>query len=325
MSGLRALRQLQFDHLHLRIARIGGETFLAESAVVVAAPEIAAADFPDQVPTVFAVIRRNRAFAGVVIETAALGAVVQRADRVRRQRPEAHRRDVEHARIVGLRGLRADADAEIIGRNLRRHHRMIDPFVLAAIDVLLGAERPCVVHRFGALVDQCPLLARIRHLGGVGFDEILAHLRTDRFQSVAEMGEDRIIAAQGTARLRHIPDTQRGEATEQRHAQDPDGAGKHEGECAQDGQCETGEQCGVARHATPCVCVRIECAPRRASDQWNSHPAAQRCDHRPVMPADPDCPVDFARDCPASMITGHFMQIDTNEACAQTTMPKSNA
>src|SRR3546814_4008772 len=49
VAGLGALRELELDHLHLRIARVGGETFLAEAAVLLAAAEVARADFPDQV------------------------------------------------------------------------------------------------------------------------------------------------------------------------------------------------------------------------------------------------------------------------------------
>ncbi len=147
MTGLRALRELQLDHLHLRIARVLDEAFVAEAAVVVAAAEIAGADFPHQIAAEFAVIRRNRTFAGIVIEPAALSAVVQRANRVRRQRAEAHRRDIEHAGIVRLRRLRADANAKIGRWNFARHHRMVDPFVFVAVDIDLRTERPRVVHR----------------------------------------------------------------------------------------------------------------------------------------------------------------------------------
>src|SRR3546814_6511577 len=54
VAGLGALRELELDHLHLRIARVGGETFLAEAAVLLAAAEVARADFPDQVAAVLA-------------------------------------------------------------------------------------------------------------------------------------------------------------------------------------------------------------------------------------------------------------------------------
>src|SRR5690606_887999 len=66
VAGLGALRQLDLDHLHLRVARLRGEALLAEAAVVVAAAEVAGTELPDQVAAEFAVVGRNRAFAGVV-------------------------------------------------------------------------------------------------------------------------------------------------------------------------------------------------------------------------------------------------------------------
>src|SRR5262245_55081909 len=56
MPGLGALRQLDLDHLDLRIAGLGSKPLGAERAVVVAAAEIAAADLPDDVATEFLMI-----------------------------------------------------------------------------------------------------------------------------------------------------------------------------------------------------------------------------------------------------------------------------
>src|SRR3546814_6734845 len=39
VAGLGALRELELDHLHLRVARVGGETFLAEAAVLLRSEE----------------------------------------------------------------------------------------------------------------------------------------------------------------------------------------------------------------------------------------------------------------------------------------------
>ena len=65
------------------VVRIASEILGREDAVERAAAEIARADLPDDVAAAFAVIRRNRAFAGVVVEAAALGAFVERTDGVR--------------------------------------------------------------------------------------------------------------------------------------------------------------------------------------------------------------------------------------------------
>src|SRR5262249_26959893 len=88
VAGLRALRQLDLDHFPLWGFRIAPEALLAERAAGVAAAEVAGADLPGDVAAVLAVVRRDRALAGVVIEAAAARALVQCADRVRRQRAE---------------------------------------------------------------------------------------------------------------------------------------------------------------------------------------------------------------------------------------------
>ena len=102
MAGLGTLRQLHLDHLHLRINRLLGEARLVETAVMVAAAEIARAQLPDQIATAFAMVGRDRAFAGVVVEATALGTAIEGADRRCRQRTETHRRNVEHAGRIRL-------------------------------------------------------------------------------------------------------------------------------------------------------------------------------------------------------------------------------
>ena len=82
MAGLGALRKLDLDHLDLRIARSRLEALGAERAVLVAAPEVAAAELPDDVATELAVIFAEATFAGVVREAAELRPLVERTDRV---------------------------------------------------------------------------------------------------------------------------------------------------------------------------------------------------------------------------------------------------
>src|SRR3546814_19173209 len=86
VAGLGALRELELDHLHLRVARVGGETFLAEEAVLLAAAEVARADFPEQVAAVLAAVGRDRALAWIVVEVAVFRVGVERGDRVGRLR-----------------------------------------------------------------------------------------------------------------------------------------------------------------------------------------------------------------------------------------------
>src|SRR3546814_16632353 len=64
----RSLAQLDLDHLHLIRLRRVAKAFGIETPGVVAAAEIAAAELPDDVAAVRAVIGAESAFAGVVIE-----------------------------------------------------------------------------------------------------------------------------------------------------------------------------------------------------------------------------------------------------------------
>lgn len=114
MAGLGSLRKLDLDHLDLRLARLGGKPFGVEPSFRRAAAEIAAANLPDQIAAMLAVIAADRAFAGVVGEIAELGAFIERANGVGRERTEAHCRNVEHGAGVRLFAVpAADFDAKI--------------------------------------------------------------------------------------------------------------------------------------------------------------------------------------------------------------------
>src|SRR5208337_4533606 len=143
VSGLGALADLEFDHLDLVVGSDAREFFRIERAIAVAATEISGTNLPDQVAAVLAMIGTDAALAGVMGEAALFGARVQRAHRVRTERAKAHRRDIEDRGRIRLGAIRtADGDAKFfVGMKLRRH-RMVDPFMALAIDVLLGAERP---------------------------------------------------------------------------------------------------------------------------------------------------------------------------------------
>src|ERR1700744_3943824 len=103
MAGLGALTELDLDHLDLIARRLGREAFGIEAPLFVAAAEVAAGHLPDDVPALFAGIGADAAFAGVVVEAPQPGPPVERADRVCRQRTEAHGGNVEDRRRVRLR------------------------------------------------------------------------------------------------------------------------------------------------------------------------------------------------------------------------------
>ena len=205
VAGLGALADLQFDHLDLRVGGARRELLRVEGAVLVAATEIAGADFPDQVAAHFLVIGTEAALAGVMGEVALLRAGVECAHRVRAERAKAHRGDVEHRGRIGFRAIRpADGDAKMFfGVRLRRH-RMVHPFVALFIDVALGAKRALVEHHLGALIDQSSRIAAERHAVLFALEEILPHLRPDLFQQEAQMRRDRIVAQHRMVFLQEI-------------------------------------------------------------------------------------------------------------------------
>src|SRR5690606_17625762 len=90
--------------------------------------------------------------------------------------------------------------------------------VVLAVDVVLGAEGPLVQHVLGALVDDGALLPGALALVGISLAEVLAALRADRFQAVAEMRRDRIVAPQGLLALEQVDDADHAQATEDRQA-----------------------------------------------------------------------------------------------------------
>ena len=114
MAGLGALAEFDFNHLDLRFARVGDKALRVKTAVLVAAAEIAGADFPDQVATLGAVVHRNRTFAGIVGKTALACAGIQCADGVGRQCTKTHRGNIEHAGLVGLGTVGTHCDAKVV-------------------------------------------------------------------------------------------------------------------------------------------------------------------------------------------------------------------
>ncbi|MCY1179726.1 hypothetical protein D9M73_201400 [compost metagenome] len=171
MAGFGALAELDLDHPHLRGAGLGGEAFRVELAVTGAAAEVAATQFPDQVAAVLAVVGADAAFAGVVIEVAELGALVERADGVGAEGAETHGRDVEHRGRIGLGALRpAHQHAEGVRvAERRRAHGMADEFEAGLVDVDQGAEGLVAPFVLGPRIDQRTLGAGEGQAVVVGF------------------------------------------------------------------------------------------------------------------------------------------------------------
>lgn len=156
MAGLCTLAQLEFDHLDLRICRLFGEADRIETAIGSAASEIAAANFPDKVATIFAVIGADAAFTRIVREVPETRALVERTNGVRAQRPEAHCGDVEDRCHIG-RSAMVTADGYPEGGRIGDWggpRGMSDELVTVLVDVDERAESPITALVLGARVDE---------------------------------------------------------------------------------------------------------------------------------------------------------------------------
>ena len=206
VAGFGALAHLDFNHAHLRILCLYGEALRVETAVAGAAAEVAAAQLPGQITTVFAVIRADAAFACVVGEVAEFRPLIQRPDRVRAERAEAHRRNIEDRRRVRLRALRTpDSDAETVRVTQRRGaHRVADEFEAGLVNVDQRAERFVGSFVFRSRVHQRTLRAGEGQGIAVGLEQILANLRADAFDQITDVAQNRIIAAHCMARLQQV-------------------------------------------------------------------------------------------------------------------------
>ena len=89
---------------------------------------------------------------------------------------------------------------------------MVNPFIGVGIDILHRAKRTFVERALGALIDDGALVARKWRAVGVGFEEILPHLGTDRFKQKPQMRENGIVSQDRMARLRNVAQTKESEA-----------------------------------------------------------------------------------------------------------------
>src|SRR6185295_9398793 len=180
-----------------------------------AAAEIPRADLPDNVAPVLAVVGTETALAGVVREVAHLGAPVQGADGIGRERAEAHGRDVEDRGRIGLAAVDA-ADRNPKGFACRGfgRDRMVHPFVATGINVVLRTKGAFVEHAFGALIDDGALVAGKWQAFLVVFKEILPQFGSDFFQQEAQVGGDRVVAQDGVLALKEIAEAHQRQAGE---------------------------------------------------------------------------------------------------------------
>ncbi len=89
------MRELDRDHLDVVEPRLFLEEFAIKLAVFGACAEIAGADLPADVTAALQMVVGEAALPGIMKTAGHPRAGVQRDDRIGRQRPEAHGRDVE--------------------------------------------------------------------------------------------------------------------------------------------------------------------------------------------------------------------------------------
>ena len=186
-----------------------------------AAAEIARTNLPDQIAAVFEVVGADRTLAGVVGETTLCGPAVERFDRVARQRPEAHRRDVEQCDVVGLGAIWSAQSHR--RRQVGGHpgpQRMPQELIADGVEIVLGSERFVAFNPFSPPVHGVAALPVKRCAVGVGLDKILIDLRADQLRDEPGVAQDRVGAQNRVALLQQVPGAQAGQGRQHR-GQDP--------------------------------------------------------------------------------------------------------
>ena len=108
-----------------------------------------------------AVVFGNRTLTRIVRKSAHLCATIQRQNRIGRQRPKTHGRDVKYRNFVRLGAVLA---AHFYAKGLRARvhgcHRVAHPLHTGGIHILNRSKTALIVLDLRALIDKRPLIAR---------------------------------------------------------------------------------------------------------------------------------------------------------------------
>mmetsp|Transcript_26161 Transcript_26161/g.80470 ORF Transcript_26161/g.80470 Transcript_26161/m.80470 type:complete len:257 (+) Transcript_26161:935-1705(+) len=204
VGRLGALAEFELDHLDVCEFRgVLRELFrrkLSFAGVVrSAAGEVGRANVPDDVRA-SQMMFGDAALAGVVIKAASFRAVVQGANRGLAQGAERHRRHVQQRRRI--RKLLPDHHTRLdLGGVEDVEERVVDPLVAFRVHRLPRAEAHRVPDVLRTLIHHRPRRARERDGLVVALDEVLLDFRSNRFEEVPEMDQDRKITPQRRPRL----------------------------------------------------------------------------------------------------------------------------
>ena len=217
--GFRTLAEFELDRAHRRGLHHLAQPVQIETALGVPAAEIAGTDLQHQI-TALAVMIRQPTLTGVVPATRQLHTAIQRLDRLRAQRTEAHRGDVDH-RFGAERMPSAARPAEHLCTRQGRgkvvqvgirgdlgERALLDHREVQLLHIVVGAEPEVVVLRLRRGVHPAPLVPAERPFLIVGADDVLPQFGTDRLQRVPGPGEQREVVPQCVFALQQILDRQ---------------------------------------------------------------------------------------------------------------------
>ena len=217
-TGLRALGELDLDRAHRRLGHALAQALQAEAPVRVAAAEVARADLERQLPAV-TVRFRKASLAGVLQAARELRAAIQRLYSDGRERAVAHTGQVHDrcraesvtspvCRAEDLGGGNAVVrwPAWLPGRRRWCGERRVldDQQALDGLHLVVGPEPEHVRLALRGGVHPAALIARERPLLVVGRDDVLAQLRAERLQRVAEVPDDREVTQDRAAALQQV-------------------------------------------------------------------------------------------------------------------------
>src|SRR3954467_11835962 len=166
-------------------------------------------------------VRRNAPLSCALKATGDVAATIERLHGWPAQRPKTHARDVDDRRRAKRTRPRAAAPHHLCARNseLRIECRMAwmmdlegerivfdDQVARLQLHLVVGPEAKVVVLPFRGRVDPCALIAAEWALLCVVGDDVLAELRTDGFQPVTEVPDDRERPEDGVLTLHQVTD-----------------------------------------------------------------------------------------------------------------------
>ena len=207
LTGLGALRELQFKHPHLRDLGDFLQARIAEIARRIADPVFGGADLKNNVAAPIKMKRAEPPLARIEPDTCLARATTEGRHSGARQGPVAHARDIEERWCI-IRNARGGADQHRLGRGglivQRRKGRVHKDRRARHGCVAGGAEGNRICHPGTGARDPFPLRPVEGQLLTVHRKEVLTEELSQSAEQMAKAPKDRIVAPNGILRLRSI-------------------------------------------------------------------------------------------------------------------------